>query len=190
MYPHRIRLRGPWNADGKKVQMPGPWPDPGPVRIARAFGYPGRIDDFERVWLVAENLHRPASVVLNGNILGDADEWNVTSLLRPRNLLEIEMPTAPTAGPLWEEVVLEVRCSAYLKNVRVMGTQLLGEILGECSGPLEVYAMIDGRHAGYQMFPGVDGVQAFAVELAETGRSLRVDLVNISSVWFRVERTL
>jgi len=79
MYPHRIRLRGPWeceplarfvvSADGRKetstvdlpasrkMTMPCRWSEgglknfSGRVRFRRHFGYPGRIDENERVWL-------------------------------------------------------------------------------------------------------------------------------------------
>src|SRR5262245_97069 len=65
MYPHRIRLRGPWECqplapDGpppRRVTLPCRWADGGlgdfrgPVRFRRRFGYPGRLDAHERVWL-------------------------------------------------------------------------------------------------------------------------------------------
>src|SRR4051794_34362239 len=119
MYPHRIRLRGPWEcaplarlvrrADGSqawdseglppqgRVTMPGRWRDgglrdfAGRVRLRRHFGYPGRIDAHERVWLTCAGLEGVADVRLNDVPLGrrtGADgpfEFDVTDLLRPRN---------------------------------------------------------------------------------------------------------
>ena len=45
MYPHRIRLRAPWQAE----PLAG-----GGVRYRRGFGLPRRVDDFERVDTSAE----------------------------------------------------------------------------------------------------------------------------------------
>src|SRR5229473_1709313 len=66
MYPHRIRLRGPWQCepiDGpppRRVIMPCRWVEArladfhGDARFARSFGYPGRVDDSEHVWLTCD----------------------------------------------------------------------------------------------------------------------------------------
>src|SRR5438552_1331102 len=94
MYPHRIRLRGPWTCeslyrlmpDGQRstadlpppfrMRMPGRWSDGvlgdfrGGLRFIRLFGYPGRIDDFERVWLTFAGLEGKAAVTLNDQLLG------------------------------------------------------------------------------------------------------------------------
>src|SRR5438034_10858046 len=83
IYPHRIRLRGPWECEPlaaragtplpgrRRVTMPGRWGElglpgfAGMVRFLRKFGYPGRIDDYERMWLTCEGLEGTAEVVLN-----------------------------------------------------------------------------------------------------------------------------
>ena len=94
MYPHRIRLRGPWTAEplfrlmgnnerstadlpsAFRMVMPGRWKDGGllefcgGVRFTRHFGYPGRIDDYERVWLTFAGLEGNAAVSLNEESLG------------------------------------------------------------------------------------------------------------------------
>ena len=74
MYPHRIRLRGPWRCEPARrpdgstenlppaatLNVPHRWRTGelqafrGVIRCVRKFGYPGRIDPFERVWLVVE----------------------------------------------------------------------------------------------------------------------------------------
>src|SRR5687768_7082609 len=94
MYPHRIRLRGPWECepiehfvtgpDGKsrwstkdlpsarRVTLPGRWVDfglddfLGVVGFRRRFGLPRRLDEWERVWLVCEGVSGGASCRLNG----------------------------------------------------------------------------------------------------------------------------
>src|SRR5262245_63563747 len=93
MYPHRIRLRGPWEceplipavrrADGAVQTLPDPAPPPrrvrmpchwladdladytGRVRFRRRFGYPGRLAAHERVWLIWENMPPVSRVALN-----------------------------------------------------------------------------------------------------------------------------
>jgi hypothetical protein len=131
MYPHRIRLRGPWDyepvsgpdalpAPGR-MTMPCRWKDgglpgfAGTVRFRRHFGYPGRIDDFERVWLTFAGLTGTAHIRLNGQHLGvltdKAGEFDFTSLLQKRNILEVEIH-GPEDGGLWGEVALEIRCTS------------------------------------------------------------------------------
>jgi len=129
MYPHRIRLRGPWEyepvfgpaplpAPGR-MTMPCRWRDQGlpgfsgTVRFRRHFGYPGRIDHFERVWLTFAGLTGNAEVRLNGQLLGPGKEegpfeFEITSLLQNRNTLEVEV-AGPEDGGLWGEVALEIR---------------------------------------------------------------------------------
>src|ERR1700730_17458868 len=98
MYPHRIRLRGPWeceplarmasSADAPthlleasvppklQVSIPCTWNDAGlgdfsgRVRFRRRFNSPGRIDGHERVWLTFESAERTAELSLNGHFLG------------------------------------------------------------------------------------------------------------------------
>ncbi len=142
MYPHRIRLRGPWEcqplarcvlrANGRTefvtTDLPGPlrmtmpcrWSEgglkdfAGRVRFRRRFGYPGRIDDNERVWLTMGEVDGTADVWLNGQSLGRHDaaqqpfEREVTGLLRDRNELQVEVE-GPETGGIFGEVALEIR---------------------------------------------------------------------------------
>jgi hypothetical protein len=98
MYPHRIRLRGPWECeplrrlcfhpdggveavDGPvpaacRMTMPCCWsegglPDfTGRVRLRRRFGAPRRVDPHEHLWLTFAGADRLAEVWLNGQFLG------------------------------------------------------------------------------------------------------------------------
>src|SRR6266581_1383182 len=91
MYPHRIRLRGPWEYEALapaagdqplplpapgRMTMPCAWGDgplagfAGRVRFRRRFGYPGRLDAHERVWLTFAGASDRAAVSLNGTPLG------------------------------------------------------------------------------------------------------------------------
>lgn len=145
MYPHRIRLRGPWEceplarAGGDNAPLPPPlrmtipcsWKEgglvsfAGRVRFRRRFGYPGRLDAHERVWLTFAGVEGPAEVRLNDTPLGKggADRlpfaFEVTALLRERNELVVDVESASEHGGICGEVALEVRCSAFLRGVRV-----------------------------------------------------------------------
>jgi beta-galactosidase/beta-glucuronidase len=142
MYPHRIRLRGPWEceplarfvigADGRKEEiatnlpaprkmtMPCRWSEgglndfSGRVRFRRHFGYPGRIDDNERVWLTFAGVEEKAEIWLNGQFLGRQEdagmfEFDVTKILDVRNDLRVEVEGESETGGLWGDVALEIR---------------------------------------------------------------------------------
>jgi len=142
MYPHRIRLRGPWEceplarfvmgADGRKEEiatnlpaprkmtMPCRWSEgglsdfSGRVRFRRHFGYPGRIDDSERVWLTFAGVDATAQIWLNDQFLGRQEgdhpwEFDVTKILAVRNDLQVEVEGEAESGGLWGEVAMEIR---------------------------------------------------------------------------------
>ena len=141
MYPHRIRLRGPWecepivrmvrHADGRVESLPGPVPAArrmtmpcrwsegglvdftGRVRFRRHFGYPGRIDAHERIWLTFAGIEGTADVHLNGHFLGQPQqapfECDVSNLLQARNHLEVLVEALTASGGIWGEVALEIR---------------------------------------------------------------------------------
>jgi hypothetical protein len=199
MYPHVIRLRGPWHCraapDGtpRRVVMPCGWADVVAgerVCFTRRFGYPGRIDDFERVWIVGEGVSGHATLRLNGEALGRSSpggfEFDATRRLQARNELEIELTRDPGAKAPWSDVALEVRCTAYLRNVRFENGAVRGEVRGTWSTPLEIYVLCDGAQAGYHVVPPAPDGVAFVLPVADAS-GYRVDLVNVSSIWHRVE---
>jgi hypothetical protein len=176
----------------------------GRVRLTRHFGYPGRVDDFERVWLTAGGVEQVAELILNRVSLGRfvaADgsfEADVTSLLRLRNELSVNVEGGVDGG-LWGEVALEVRCCAFLRNIRVetagRALQITGSVVGSADGPLELYAVLGRRTADYATTTAsADGTpfrlnaELPAVADDEDSRFLRVDLVNGASVWYRYEQ--
>lgn len=226
MYPHQIRLRGPWECEPlvrrlgdaalpakRRMTMPARWRDggladfAGRVRLRRHFGYPGRIDGYERVWLTFAGVEGVADVRLNETPLGRRSgtagpfEFDVTALLRQRNDLCVEIEDMTGAGGLWGEVALEVRCTAFLRHVRawqedVDGRCTLhvsGELVGDCDKPLELYALADRANVLYAALTVTGGVQPFhltAADLPPTGltaTTLRVELVNVAVVWYAVE---
>jgi hypothetical protein len=116
MYPHRLRLRGPWqyeplarrqesqSAAPSEVDQPLPakgrmilpcrWNEgglgsfAGRVRFQRRFGLPQRLDPFERVWLTCAGVDASAEIWLNGNFLGRHGENNTPFELPITELLE------------------------------------------------------------------------------------------------------
>jgi hypothetical protein len=238
MYPHRIRLRGPWQfkalarfeqfngrlAESKqdlpapgRMTMPCRWKDSplksfaGTVLLTRNFGYPGRIDSFERVWLTFAELTQSAEVSLNKTLLGKCDEktlpseWDVTSLLRPRNLLEVRLVADTDEGSLWGEVALEIRRTAFLRDVKACiehngettSLSVTGTVVGSCDRPLELYTLLEGKTVGYATVPLTETVNSFTMAIDEHAleerevapasvSDLRVELVDGGVVWYSV----
>src|SRR5207248_2624791 len=99
-----------------------------------------------------------AEVSLNGQLLGKprgADgpfEFEVTRMLQARNELTLDV-AAQSDGGIWGEVALEVRCPAFLRNVRftkvvaddTASLQATGEIVGASDSALELYLVLEGK---------------------------------------------
>jgi hypothetical protein len=243
MYPHQIRLRGPWEceplarlafdahgstqeADGpvpakRRVTIPCRWGEgglgdfSGRVRFNRRFGWLANIAHHERVWLTFGGVDGSAEVCLNGRLLGThrdpvaSFEFEVSSLLQPRNELTVVVEASGGSGGLWGEVALEVRCSAYLRDVRwwlsSAGDRAIlhvsGEVVGAADRPLELYALIDGSTAIYSTVKPTPAGQSFSLTsepvdlLSRPGQSLkaarehaiRIELVNGAVPWYCIE---
>jgi hypothetical protein len=208
MYPHRIRLRGPWERETAgqpptRITFPSPWPEllrgGEPVVVRRRFGYPGRIDANERVWLIAEGVEVDVTATLNGRGLRVERSpvrcfaAAVTSLLNERNLLELKLVgpfenSGESSAPL--EIALEIRATAWLENVRLErddGDCVTGRVVGESSGPLDLYLLADGRNLGYQAIGASPTGEPFRFAVDEKDRNLRVELVHVAQVWYVVE---
>lgn len=224
-YPHRIRLRGPWECEpltgagplplSCRMILPCRWSEgglgdfAGRVRFRRRFGYPGRIDDYERVWLTFAGIEGAAEVWLNGQFLGEHEgslgpfEHEVTSLLSARNELVVEVEAEGGDGGLWGEVAMEVRCAAFLREVRVWaavdGDQVqlhaAGEVVGTSERPLELYLLLDNATIGYGTAEAAPGGRPFHLASGARGEEhrragphvVRVDLVNGASIWYTFE---
>jgi hypothetical protein len=231
-YPHRIRLRGPWDCEPlrrasakdtaqaplpapRRMTMPCRWREggladfAGRVRFTRRFGYPGRIDAGERVWLTFAGVEGSAEVWLNDCPLGRHEgvdgpfEHDVTRLLDTRNRLVVEVEEPTGYGGLWGEVALEIRRTAFLRGVRAWaeaaGTlHVAGEVVGTSERPLDLYALLDGANVAYTTVGANSAGKPFQVtaELpgerhwAGDGHTLRVELVDAATVWYAVEATL
>jgi hypothetical protein len=213
MYPHVIRLRGPWQVEpvgrpARRINMPGCWQTDelkdfdGRVRFRRRFGYPGRIDLSERVWLTLSKFSALTEIRLNGVLLGSAAqaylEFPITELLQERNELLLEVDARLNQGAAWGEVALEVRATAYLRHVLARSErvghksslQVTGEVAGSADRPLDLYVLVDGATRHYSTIsPSPEGMP-FCVLLEEEGlpdeSAVRVELVNGGVLWYVV----
>jgi hypothetical protein len=242
MYPHRIRLRGPWQCEVLKpapeqanvraesmidssstvqtIKMPCFWREAGladftgRVRFRRRFGVPRKLDDFERVWLTLSGAKSGAEVSLNGRLLGlperkiNAVEIDVTQALQDRNELVIELEKTDETGGPWTDVGLEIRCAAFLRDVRLSATfedenarvHLTGTVAGETDLPLEIYVILGRFTIAYQTVKaGNAPFQICSEELpparwqvSEIGsgsfQDVRVELVQGSMPWYTWEQ--
>ena len=129
MYPHRMRLLGPWqyeplartvvHPDGRVEEVSGPLPEPGRMTIPANFrgtpldGFRGRVrwrrnfhpprslEPGERLWLVFDGVDYFADVSLNGTPLGRHEGY-----FEP-----FEFEVTSLIGPR-NELVVDVDCPA------------------------------------------------------------------------------
>jgi hypothetical protein len=184
----------------------------GRVRFRRRFGYPGRIDAHERVWLVFDGAADRAEVRLNGAALGEHTgdgpfEFEVTSLLRPRNELLVEVTGASATGGLYGEAALEVRCLAFLRRVAAAATERAdgvrlevgGELVGSEERSLEMYVLLWRSTVAYAPVSAGAGAVPFRLTAEGLPREgwrgkegkpgaavVQVDLVNAAVVWYTI----
>jgi hypothetical protein len=202
------------------MTMPCHWADGGLasfrgcVRFRRKFGYPGRIDAHERVWLTIGPATGLLRITLNGVGLGeqvdDGCEFEVTALLHERNELTVEVEGGETSG-LWGEVALEVRCTAFLRDVSCTAAitsdglarvRVMGELAGAAADALELYLLFDRSTVAYVLLPA-PAAQPFCLvseklprdkwqtgSPAEEPHRIRVDLVQAATIWYTWEGEL
>jgi hypothetical protein len=179
----------------------------GRVRFRRRFGYPGRIDAHERVWLTFEDVAGEAEIRLNDRALGFHNraaspfEFDVTSLLQARNELIVDVVGTEQESGLWGEVALEVRCTAFLSELRRVafskadGVELhiTGRVVGTAERPLELYIVVDRSVAAYLVIAATPEGQPFEIIVPNVAAAserrpvVKVDLVNGATVWYSSE---
>jgi hypothetical protein len=216
MYPHRIRLRGPWECEPlplhgqeavpppSRVIMPCRWIDAGltdfhgSARFTRKFGYPGRVDETEHVWLTCDGVTGCREVSLNGQLLTQESNsvfaFDITKILSPRNRLEVVIQGDTHKAGLWGEVALEIRKDAFLANMKIERSEsavhLTGKVVGVAPQPLELYVLVDGRHVEYRtIMPRAEGtpIRMELADITPAQQTVRAELINISSIWYVVE---
>ena len=126
IYPHAMRLAGPWEYEvlrvdsgapllpAGRVKLPADWGETlgqdfrGLVRYVRRFNRPTNLDPHERVWLVIERVDARGRALLNNEPLGEIPscersvEFDLTSRLQLHNALvvEVECPAETAAHGL------------------------------------------------------------------------------------------
>jgi hypothetical protein len=106
------------------------------------------------------------------------------------------MCVSGVSGAPWGGVALEVRRTAYLRDVRVWqeggALHAAGVLVGTAPGQLDLYLVADRRSAAYtSLMPSEYGV-GFHLEgaCAEVAREVAVELVGGAVAWYRFERLL
>jgi hypothetical protein len=186
MYPHRIRLLGPWDFEvlpGAKVSpdaplrgrvtMPSTIADAGlpgfsgSLRFSRRFGMPRSHDADEHYWLVFEATADFMEVMLNKRPLGEFARRGpfaveVTGSLLERNLLEITVQTTKDQDGLTGETALEIRRASFLRDAKI-GRRPDGrleasvDVAGRAPEGIELYLLADRRMLAYRRLgAGVD----------------------------------
>jgi len=211
MYPHRIRLRGPWQATSispsgpiaaTTVRMPcrldDVWPGfHGTVQLIRPFGRPRRLDDYERIWLTVAGITGHADVFLNDEPLGHWDaapfEAEVTGRLRERNELAVSLQCTEPGSGLWGDVALEIRCRAWLRGTTAIARagvlRVSGEAVGNADRPLDLYAILGRTTAIQAVVTPCEAGTPFALTSApisaeaERESAVRVELVAGAVAW-------
>lgn len=183
----------------------------GRVRFVRQFGYPSRIEPHERLWLTFGGIEGDVEILLNEQLLGKQQsgnsglEFEVTAILQKRNRLTVNIDCASDQGGIWGEVALEVRCPAFLRNVRMHSTatgptselHAEGLVVGAAEQPLELCLMLDNRRIANALVAPTAAGSPFHLTAAglkvQRGRKggstfrlykVRVDLVNGTNVWY------
>ena len=181
MYPHRIRLLGPWDYEvlpGSKVAseaplrgrvtMPSAIADTGlpgfsgNIRFSRRFGMPRSRDSQEHYWLVFDARAESIDVKLNERPFGEfagggTFSVEVTGSLLERNLLEVTLHTTDDRDGLTGETALEIRRACYLRNAKIWRRadgriEVSVEVAGDAPEGIELYLLADRRTLGYQRF--------------------------------------
>ncbi len=210
MYPHRIRLRGPWEADpidppapSRRVTLPARFSDFGlegcrSVKFRRRFGRPRQLDAEERVWLIGDGLTGRADFRLNGQVLGvhagsaEPFAFPVTELLLERNELLIHITAHDPDSGLWGDVALEIRRRAWLKNVEAEPAgggcvRVSGLVAGKTDGPMDLYVLAGGHSIGYAACTTAGPFEITTDVFPTAAKDLRVELVGGAVVWYVVE---
>jgi hypothetical protein len=216
MYPHRMRLHGPWECEPFAVRGDTPLPPPrrmvppaclrdsglagfaGRVRLVRRFGYPGRIDSYEHVWLTLAEVVGRADIAVNGHALGTEQtgevEFEITRLLEARNRLEIVLDADTDAAGLVGEIALEIRRDAFLRNVAAgredtSAIRVSGLVVGQSAMPLELYGRADGQNVFYSVIAAKSDGEPFDIAFTPQGtpENVQVELVCGAERWHAVE---
>jgi hypothetical protein len=175
----------------------------GRIRFSRHFGMPRSQSPQEHHWLVFEPKGASMEVALNGRILQSFTtcapcSLEVTRCLQERNLLEVTLQARTDQDGLTVETALEIRCPAYLQNIRIERysagrLRATVEVAGEVSEGLELYLVAERRTVAYQRIERA-GPQTLALESSEVialeTTQATLSLVHGAEVWFEVQASV
>ena len=203
MYPYQIRLRGPWeitrsNGPPLHLKMPARWDAPpladlrGELCFTRKFGAPRQLEEGEQVWLVGNDFSTPIRAEFNGQRLGSAtaNSWEFPVSLAERNRLVLTLTRPEERACAWGEVAMEVRRLAWLAPLTLMARGLdrwsvSGLVMGNWPDPLELYVMAGGQQLFYREIIAGPLGQPFEAEFIKADwQSIKVELVNLATVWY------
>jgi hypothetical protein len=215
MYPHRIRLRGPWTlttATGQVVHvnvnqgLPTVDSTLSGIQLARRFSWVQPLQPHERLWLVLER-----STVTGGKLndralelaglAPDHQECEVTSLTQRSNQLVLDVPIRQT-HERFPEVALEVRCRTFLRHAawRIDPAngmfEVTGLLVGTDPSPLELYARVGEVNVLYAVVRADQSRSAFRYQseipagARDEDTPILIDLVKGGVIWHRVSGQL
>ena len=92
---------------------------------------------------------------------------------------------------------MEIRCSAFLRDMEARledgDLRIAGTVAGVAEGPLELYVVIDRQNVLYRI---VAAGESFCLTVpgsampAGGAQKLRVELVNVSTIWYAWETAI
>jgi hypothetical protein len=188
--------------------MPARWQDigwttgPWIAKLIRRFGLPRTLDDYEQVWITCSSFSDASKWTLNDSIIGEWSippangiEMEVTSLLKTRNELVVNIQSSMANGGLWGEVALQIRGAYFLRDVCIQDETLTGSVVGESKSPLELYVLRFGRTVRYDHVTAAPDGRRFAFALPRMEfeppvgdfPSWRIELVEGANRWFTVD---
>jgi hypothetical protein len=214
MYPHRIRLRGPWTlktAAGAIASVnvnPESTLDPtlSAIKLCRRFSWLQQLQAHERLWLVLERSAVTGGMLNNkalelAAVAEGHQECEVTSLTRRSNQLWLEIAPGESQRA-FPQVALEVRCRTFLRQLTWQidtanrKLEIAGLLVGLNETPLELYVRAGEVNVLYTLVNANEPCAPFRyqseIPTAVMGAAMpiQIDLVNGGVIWHRVSGQL
>lgn len=212
MYPHRIRLRGPWTLKTGTGQFLSVSIDEGlrnafeptasAIQLCRRFSWLHQFQPHERLWLVLEQSAVMGAtlneVTLELTAIAEAhQECEITSLARRSNSLALNLPANP-AGPAFPQVALEVRCRTFLRqptwhiDTAHQSLEIGGLLVGANESPLDLYVRVGEVNVLYTPVHADKACSRFRYQIEirphamTVEEPIQIDLVKDGVIWHRV----
>jgi hypothetical protein len=211
MYPHRIRLRGPWTLKAGpcetfsvslgETSTPELDSTTGAIQLYRRFSWPQQLQPHERLWLVLERscvsggALNDRALVLTA-VAHDHQECDVTSLTRRSNQLTLDI-SAGRSHQAFPNVALEVRCLTFLRQTTWRIDQnnrrleISGQLVGVHETPLELYVRVGEVNVFYTPAHANERCSMFQYQseipaASNEQTAIQIDLVSGGVIWHRV----